>query len=432
MTYITTKHPDGMVQGKVNKLKGMALEKAVSDLVKRKYEAKDLTGQEDSLSGIQEKASKELEDLLQVKSTFFIKDASGESTNFYPTQSAQFDHENYLLDLSEFTYPCELRAKTGNKNASLGYKGCKSCGYCVPQEFCWKCGGAVFEDRFMVLKKIKELYDSDKAETLYHTKFRNEDASRIRRNLMDTSEEFCFRVKLIFESPWNDGRTEIRSDYSSQGYNDYCTCYSPDRESHTHADRSACPNCSSSFKILRPSFNFEEQEVVGESLDKSELREKLVENDLVTQDSANRSLHRKRLDSWLIDTDSSELFISESKNYEKTALGHSDVSQVLSYVDAVRKIGFVKPKVVNLIYNGSAVTEAESRLEKLDSSVDFDMNIVEIESFCEDVGMYIESVTVGRDEDMELSSDGDFRVSVSYSSEPVDNPLVILPEDDSE
>ncbi len=421
MSWINTNHPEDWPLGKVNKLKGMALEKAVSELVKQKYSAKPLTGKEDSIKEVNKTANDALDDLLQVKSTFFIKDSSKNVKNSYPTQSDQFDYEEYLLDLSDFDYPVELRGKKGDKNASLGYKGCEKCGYCVPEKFCKKCGGAVFDDRFMILRKIGELYNSDLASKLYRNYLGRKTSIQ---ETLKTNEKFSFRVKLIKEAPWNEGMTKIESYDGSWGYNEWCNCSNPIEDEHSHAHNDMCPSCRSSFKTLRPGFNFEELEELGQSLSKSDVRELLIENGLVTKGSANRSLQMKRLDSWLIEVDSKELFITESKNYEKTALGYSDVAQVLSYVDAVRKTGFVKPKVVNLIYNGKVVSETESDVENLSASVDFDLNLVSIKEFCRSLGKFIDSITVSKA--IASDSSGEYGTDVSYSDSSVDNPQVIL------
>lgn len=413
-TWIKTISNDNIVLQKENRLKGLGLQCFVSHLVKQKYDAKELAGDEDTVNSINDKAKNVLNDLFSTKSTFRIIGDKGKSKTFYPKNSNHFNYDNYLIDLSDFNEPYTLKEKVGMKNSTLGYVGCSNCYYAVPKKFCKICGGAILEDK-QVLEKIKNIYKTKNAAELFFERY----PDKVIYN-DDPKQKFLFNIKWIKELPWNEGVINI--DAGSWSNKAFCEANSHDSvpETHSHSDNGVCPKCGMSFKEIRPGLSSKQFDSVGKNLSKKQIKQNLKENNFINKSSS--SFSKSRLDSWLISEDSNEIFIIETKNYEDTALSFKDFMQIMRYLKAIRNKGFAKTKQADIIYNGSASDNIQKSIDKFSQSIETDLNVVRIKEICHDVGLYPKQIVVSKDLKSPDAVLGEFKVSWDLTDEFVENP----------
>lgn len=416
MAWIETQVNQDIVLQRKNRLKGLALQVFVSDLINQKYDASSISGSEDSVEKIKSAASDVIDDLYNVKSTFRVVDDLGNSKKFYPQNSNHFDYDNYLLDLNEFQPPLDLFVKSGSNNSSLGYKGCSKCFYCAPKKFCKKCGGSVNEDRFKILNKIKEKYDADQASEIFYKSY----PSHYVRPADDYGM-FLANIKWIKESAWNEGCIQKGSSWGKQ---QWCTCDNPVKTEHYLNSKSKCPKCNSGrYNELRPGYSINEFNTCLESACKEEFKQQLSEKELVTKNSL-QNFGDSRLDDWLISKDSRDIFIIETKNYEDTGLSSKDLMQVLKYVKAIRNSGVAKPSNADIIYNGSSGQNVEEYVRSFSDKIDTNLNLVTVKEFCKELGVFPGEIVISKDLDKYEKKLGDFKVDYSVKSEFVDSPKI--------
>jgi hypothetical protein len=418
--WIKTQTNDELILQKKNRLKGLAMQSFVSSIIQEKYDANKLSDGEDTVQKISEKAEDVLDELFDVKKTVMISDDSGENYQYFPKNSGQFDYNDYTIDITDFKFPIQIFTRKDTIGSTLGYRGCYNCYYAIPKTFCKKCGGAVFEDRFKILSKIKDKYNHKEASKLFNKIY--DYSFKHYKEDFDKRETFLFNIKWIKESHWNEGLIKF-DNWSSYSQQQFCTCNSPIETEHSHSNYPRCPECGkTSFKDLEPGFELTEFEFLTKANNEDEASKCFKENDLVTKNSCSKGFSKKRLDNWLITEDSNEIFIIETKNYEDTSLDSDDLRQVLKYVKAINESGIAKPSTADIIYNGGIAPGLEDYIDYHYEDIDTKLNSVDLKDFCREIGIFPKVIEVAKDLENPDKVLGEFKVSWNVSNDYVKDP----------
>lgn len=431
MAWITTQTKKQLIVQKENRLKGLGLQSFVSHLIKNKYNAESLIGDEDTVKQIKEKSQSAMSNIYIAKKTFKVSGANGNSKKYFGKNSSNYDHENHLVDLNEFKEPLTLSTKIDTCGSELGYIGCKNCYFAIPEKFCKICGGAIFEDKDKILGKIDEKYDGDKASDIFFNYYPQKTLK-----YPDTNRgKFRANVKWIKESNWNKGviSNKIKKyqysngDFICSGENHKAVI----EENNHLGSGSPCPvnDCYGSLKKIRPGLTVNEFEVEKKDCSLDEIENYFEKNSLVTKDSVGSSFSNSRLDSWLISKDNNEIYIVESKNYEKTPLSSTDLYQILRYVQAIIESGVAKPSRADLIYNGVATSGLKEFIEVFEESIDTNINLIHVKEFCIDLSIFPKKIVIGKNLESCKRDLGKYSVDWAVTDSMVEQPrLVILDE----
>lgn len=413
--WISTEAEEDLPQGKVNKLKGMAMEAAVEELTDK------VEGSEQSLGRILEEAQEILKDIYNVKKMFRLREDGSQTT--YRRQMSEIDSNIRLaLDKSEIhSDNINILAPENTNKAYFGYKKCGGCGYTYPEYFCKRCGGAVFEDRFFILKKIKDF--NQKQEEREKKDLTNSVTGRSSSDIVsvggdDRIDSFQVKVDQIKECKWNAE--------DKFGRNEFCNCDVTKKEEHYVSKNNyrKC-KCGGHYSKVQTEFSTNQFNYVDRNLDAEQAVDFLKENDYIAKSSFKDKIKGKRLDSWRYNGERVEIF--ESKNKEKTGLNYSNIAQVFYYIKAMRKAGLDTTKDARIVYNGRFPESLLKSIRFFEEEYGYSLEAISLEEWCREKGTYIETIEIGKDiQGTQYSENGDYNVNVMFSDSYIENPSILI------
>jgi len=417
MSWIKTAAPDEMPQGQVNKLKGMAMEAAIHELMDR------VEGSEQSLGSVLEDAEEHLKDVYNVKKMFRLNDGSNEIT--YRRQVSETESNLKLaLDKSELSSDTvTIKVPGDSKKIYLGYRKCSNCGFMYPPIFCMDCGGAVFDQRFTVLKKIAEFNEKER-------KFNEGDYERVggvsglkqsdlvRGSGSNKRDAFLQKVDVIKSCEWNEE--------DKFGPNDWCNCDSPNKQTHYYKDLQKCRKCGQgNYSKVRSEFSTSNWEWEKSDIGLDKAVEYLKDNSFISESSFRDKISGQRLDTWRYDGDKVEIF--ESKNKEKTGITYGNIAQVFYYIKGLRKAGLDTTEDARVIYNGEFPESLVKSLVYFKEEYGYTIEAVSLKEWCREKEKYVESISIGKNVDgLSYSDSGDYSIDVNLSDSFVENPEIIV------
>jgi len=422
-SWVRTKAPEEMPRGQVNKLKGMAMEAGIQELMDR------VEGSEDSLSSVLQEAEDILKDVYNVKKMFRLNDGRDERT--YRRQVSEVDSNLKLaLDKSELASDTvTIKVPQESSKVFLGYKKCSNCGYMFPPHFCANCGGAVFDKRFFILSKISEFNERQRKQD-------NRDLDRLegvsslsQKHLEsvgggDKVDSFLEKVDEIKASKWN-----VESKWGS---NEWCNCQNPDKKTHYFQEDSyrKCRKCrKGNYSKMRTEFSSKDWNPIKTNISLKEGVTYLQEEGFIAESSFKDKISGKRLDTWRFDGERVEIF--ESKNKEKTGLTYGNIAQVFYYVKALRKAGLDTTEDARIIYNGEFPSRLLDSIMFFQNEYGYSIEAFSLKQWCREKGTYIESITIGKDiEGLKYSDSGDYKVNVKLTNSEKENPEIIIKDRD--
>lgn len=410
MAWITTKTEPNLPTPVENKRKGMAMEAAVQELIE------EAEGTETSLNDVLERAEDYLKNVYNVKKMFRIQHSSGYVTYRRNVSETDFDFK-LSVDFNQLPDD-KVDIKTVDKREKifLGYKKCSNCRFIFPRKFCKSCGGAVFDDRWTVLKKIKKFNNQEEQ---FSFSAEQKDLTRVDDSKADN---FLKKIYQIKNSKWNTK--------NKFGYNDFCTCQNPNTTEHyfERDNYRKCRKCGKgNYRQMKTEFSGSKWKLAKENIDLEKALNFLIENGYLSQSSYQDKIKGKRLDNWRFDGNQVEVF--ESKNMEKTNLTTAHVRQVFQYIKALRISGLESAKDGRIIYNGDYPESLEKALDYFSEEFGYSIDCISIKEWCKEKGVYIDEIRIGKNIDgKQYSQNGDYLIDVSLSDSFVENPVIRIVE----
>ena len=417
MSWIITNAPDEMPQGKINKLKGMAMEAAIQELMDR------VEGKEQSLGSVLKDAEEHLKDVYNVKKMFRLNDGRNEVT--YRRQVSETESNLKLaLDKSELSSDTVMIKVPGDsKRVFLGYRKCSNCSFMYPPIFCMDCGGAVFDQRFTVLKKIAEFNEKERRFSEGDYDSIEERISLKQKNLSkvggsDKRDSFLNKIDTIKSCEWNEE--------NKIGPNDWCNCDSPNKTSHYFKDYQKCRKCGKgNYSKIKSEFSSSSWEWEKTDIGLDYAVDYLKENNFISESSFEDKISGQRLDTWRYDGEKVEIF--ESKNKEKTGLTYGNIAQVFYYIKSLRKAGLDTTEDARIIYNGQFPESLVTSLVYFEEEYGYTIEAVSLKDWCREKGKFVESISIGKNVDgVNYSDSGDYSIDVKLSDTFVENPEIIV------
>lgn len=416
MSWLTTKYPKEMPQGKVNKLKGMAMEAAIQELMDK------VEGSEDSLGNLLEQAEEHLNEVYNVKKMFKIWDGVDQLT--FRRQVSDIDRDFKLaLDVDELKGDkLTIKVSPDSNKAFLGYRRCGNddCNFIYPTRFCRRCGGAVFDDRYYILKKIKEFNQEQKPSSNLSNAItgRSEEDLTKGTNRNEKKHNFKQKIRNIKKCDWNAE--------NKYGYNDFCKCDFPKKEDHYFSNYDKCRKChSGNYHKMKTEFSSGNWRVAEEDLSIDESIAYLKEKGFISESSFKDRIKGKRVDTWRWDGENVEIF--ESKNKEKTGLGYGNIAQVFYYIKALRKAGLDASGNARIIYNGNFPDSLTKSLIYFQSEYGYTIDAISLKEWCVEKEIFLESIEIGKDvKGKTFTESGEYSVNISFSESMVENPEIII------